>query len=56
MNHEVERYVGEIRELREKVAKYQAALDKIEKFGHGNGHGHGYTCANIAKEALSEGN
>ena len=34
---------------------YKEALERIEKFGHSNGHGHGYTCANIAEEALKQG-
>jgi hypothetical protein len=52
MNHEVERFEGELRILRKQNKKYKDALHKIEEFGHNNGHGRGYTCANIAKEAL----
>jgi len=53
MLNEVEKFVGELRDLRERVTHYEEALMKIEKFGHGYGHGHGYTCADIAKEALN---
>jgi hypothetical protein len=53
MLNEVEKFVGELRDLRERVARYEEALEKIEKFGHGSGHGRGYTCAQIALAALT---
>ena len=42
----------EINERLNRIQDYEAALMKIEMFGHTQGPGHGYTCANIAEEAL----
>ena len=42
----------EITERLNRIQDYEAALMKIEMFGHTQGPGHGYTCANIAEEAL----
>jgi hypothetical protein len=42
----------EITERLNRIQDYEAALMKIEMYGHTSGHGHGYTCANIAEEAL----
>lgn len=41
------------KKLKEEHARYKAALEWIEKFGHSHGHGRGFTCANVAKGALS---
>ena len=43
-----------IKELNDKIERYESALREIEKFGHGVGHGRGYTCANMAKKVLDE--
>ena len=43
----------EITERLNRIQDYEAALMKIEMYGHTNGgRGCGYTCANIAEEAL----
>ena len=42
----------EINERLNRIQDYEAALMKIEMFGHTQSPGHGYTCANIAEEAL----
>jgi len=42
----------EITERLNRIQDYEAALMKIEMFGHTQDPGHGYTCANIAEEAL----
>lgn len=40
--------------MMERIKILEAALEKIQVFGHSEGHGRGYTCANIAEEALNE--
>ncbi|WP_426994434.1 hypothetical protein [Methylomonas sp. CM2] len=37
----------------EEIERLEIALKEIEKFGHGVGYGRGFTCANIAKTALT---